>query len=139
MKATAEKNRGSYRMQRLAVWLLIVIGAGTGCAGRNPHSTSAGFISGYWSTDRDVIMQVRPGKRGTYEAAIFASPGIVASGFETGTVVIGNDIRWGRDGIFVNSSKRNRFSDNLFRDLQNSPMVYYAQLLDKFRMVIIPV
>jgi nitrous oxidase accessory protein len=29
-----------------------------------------------------------------------------------------NDIRYGRDGIFSNSSKKNVFSDNLFRDLR---------------------
>ncbi|SFU20196.1 nitrous oxide reductase family maturation protein NosD [Sedimentitalea nanhaiensis] len=35
-----------------------------------------------------------------------------------GAQVTGNDVRWGRDGIFVNSSKRNLFSDNRFRDLR---------------------
>jgi nitrous oxidase accessory protein len=35
-----------------------------------------------------------------------------------GTVVEGNDIRWGRDGIFSNASKRNIFRGNLFRDLR---------------------
>lgn len=35
-----------------------------------------------------------------------------------GSKVIGNDIRYGRDGIFTNSSKRNVFADNLFRDLR---------------------
>ncbi len=35
-----------------------------------------------------------------------------------GAVVEANDIRWGRDGIFVNSSKRNIFRGNLFRDLR---------------------
>lgn len=35
-----------------------------------------------------------------------------------GAVVEGNDIRWGRDGIFTNSSRRNVFRDNLFRDLR---------------------
>ncbi|VAW14955.1 Nitrous oxide reductase maturation protein NosD [hydrothermal vent metagenome] len=35
-----------------------------------------------------------------------------------GAKVIGNDIRWGRDGIFVNTSKRNTFSGNRFRDLR---------------------
>ncbi|MFC6688398.1 nitrous oxide reductase family maturation protein NosD [Jhaorihella thermophila] len=29
-----------------------------------------------------------------------------------------NDIRWGRDGIFTNSSKKNIFARNLFRDLR---------------------
>lgn len=35
-----------------------------------------------------------------------------------GTLVEGNDIRFGRDGIFVNVSKRGTFRDNLFRDLR---------------------
>jgi nitrous oxidase accessory protein len=35
-----------------------------------------------------------------------------------GTVVEGNDIRWGRDGIFANASKENAFRNNLFRDLR---------------------
>jgi nitrous oxidase accessory protein len=35
-----------------------------------------------------------------------------------GTVVEGNDIRWGRDGIFANASRDNTFRDNLFRDLR---------------------
>ena len=35
-----------------------------------------------------------------------------------GSTVRGNDIRWGRDGIFVNTSKGNTFSDNRFRDLR---------------------
>ena len=35
-----------------------------------------------------------------------------------GAVVENNDIRWGRDGIFVNTSKKNIFRDNLFRDLR---------------------
>lgn len=35
-----------------------------------------------------------------------------------GTVVEGNDIRFGRDGLFVNTSKRNRFADNTFRELR---------------------
>ncbi len=35
-----------------------------------------------------------------------------------GARVIGNDIRWGRDGIFVNTSKRNEFTGNRFRDLR---------------------
>ncbi|MEP4036693.1 nitrous oxide reductase family maturation protein NosD [Pseudophaeobacter sp.] len=43
-----------------------------------------------------------------------------------GTVVEGNDIRWGRDGIFVNSSKRNFFRDNLFRDLRFAVHYMYA-------------
>lgn len=43
-----------------------------------------------------------------------------------GGVVEGNDIRWGRDGIFVNSSKRNIFRDNLFRDLRFAVHYMYA-------------
>jgi nitrous oxidase accessory protein len=35
-----------------------------------------------------------------------------------GTVVEGNDIRYGRDGIFANASRQNIFRDNLFRDLR---------------------
>ena len=35
-----------------------------------------------------------------------------------GAVVEGNEIRWGRDGIFVNASRRNVFRGNLFRDLR---------------------
>jgi len=36
----------------------------------------------------------------------------------TGSKVIGNDIRYGRDGIFVNTSKKNEFSGNRMRDLR---------------------
>jgi nitrous oxidase accessory protein len=43
-----------------------------------------------------------------------------------GTIVEGNDIRWGRDGIFVNTSKRNIFRDNLFRDLRFAVHYMYA-------------
>ncbi|MFD1159683.1 nitrous oxide reductase family maturation protein NosD [Roseovarius aestuarii] len=35
-----------------------------------------------------------------------------------GAVVEGNDVRWGRDGLFVNSSKKNIFRGNRFRDLR---------------------
>lgn len=35
-----------------------------------------------------------------------------------GAKVIGNEIRFGRDGIFSNVSKRNEFRGNLFRDLR---------------------
>lgn len=35
-----------------------------------------------------------------------------------GARVIGNDIRYGRDGIFSNASRENVFNDNLFRDLR---------------------
>lgn len=43
-----------------------------------------------------------------------------------GTVVEGNDIRWGRDGIFVNTSKRNVFRNNRFRDLRFAVHYMYA-------------
>ena len=43
-----------------------------------------------------------------------------------GAVVEENDIRWGRDGIFVNSSKRNAFRRNLFRDLRFAVHYMYA-------------
>jgi len=35
-----------------------------------------------------------------------------------GALIEGNDIRYGRDGIFANASKQNVFRDNLFRDLR---------------------
>ena len=35
-----------------------------------------------------------------------------------GTVVEGNDVRWGRDGIFSNASKKGTYKNNLFRDLR---------------------
>lgn len=35
-----------------------------------------------------------------------------------GTVVGGNSVRWGRDGIFSNASKKGTYSNNLFRDLR---------------------
>ncbi|MEV8467503.1 nitrous oxide reductase family maturation protein NosD [Fluviibacterium sp. DFM31] len=43
-----------------------------------------------------------------------------------GAVVEGNDIRFGRDGIFVNSSKKNAFRNNLFRDLRFAVHYMYA-------------
>ncbi|MEX3007846.1 nitrous oxide reductase family maturation protein NosD [Hoeflea sp. TYP-13] len=43
-----------------------------------------------------------------------------------GAVVDGNDIRWGRDGIFVNTSKNNRFTNNRFRDLRFAVHYMYA-------------
>ena len=43
-----------------------------------------------------------------------------------GSVVSGNDIRWGRDGIFVNTSRRNRFTHNRFRDLRFAVHYMYA-------------
>jgi nitrous oxidase accessory protein len=35
-----------------------------------------------------------------------------------GTIVEDNDVRFGRDGIFVNTSKQNIFRNNVFRDLR---------------------
>ncbi|WP_374636478.1 nitrous oxide reductase family maturation protein NosD [Paracoccus sp. (in: a-proteobacteria)] len=35
-----------------------------------------------------------------------------------GSVVEGNDVRYGRDGIFTNTSRKNIFRNNLFRDLR---------------------
>jgi nitrous oxidase accessory protein len=35
-----------------------------------------------------------------------------------GAAVIGNDVRYGRDGIYVISSRKNRFLDNRFRDVR---------------------
>ena len=35
-----------------------------------------------------------------------------------GTVVEGNSVRWGRDGIFSNASKKGTYRNNLFRDLR---------------------
>lgn len=35
-----------------------------------------------------------------------------------GAKVIGNDIQWGRDGIFVTTSRDNEFADNRFHDLR---------------------
>ena len=43
-----------------------------------------------------------------------------------GARVIGNDIRWGRDGVFVNTSKNNEFSGNRFRDLRFAVHYMYA-------------
>ncbi len=43
-----------------------------------------------------------------------------------GAVVEDNDIRYGRDGIFVNSSKKNTFTGNLFRDLRFAVHYMYA-------------
>lgn len=44
-----------------------------------------------------------------------------------GTQVIDNDISLGRDGIFVNTSKRNRFVGNRFRDLRFAIHYMYTQ------------
>ncbi len=35
-----------------------------------------------------------------------------------GTVIEGNSVRWGRDGIFTNASKKGTYRNNLFRDLR---------------------
>ncbi|WP_425045697.1 nitrous oxide reductase family maturation protein NosD [Primorskyibacter sp. S87] len=43
-----------------------------------------------------------------------------------GAVVEENDVRYGRDGIFVNSSKKNIFRNNLFRDLRFAVHYMYA-------------
>ncbi|MDP2737452.1 MAG: nitrous oxide reductase family maturation protein NosD [Pseudorhodobacter sp.] len=43
-----------------------------------------------------------------------------------GTLVEGNDIRLGRDGIFVNASNHGTFRDNLFRDLRYAVHYMYA-------------
>lgn len=43
-----------------------------------------------------------------------------------GAIVEGNDMRYGRDGIFVNSSRDNIFRDNLFRDLRFAVHFMYA-------------
>ncbi|WP_372572019.1 nitrous oxide reductase family maturation protein NosD [Ruegeria jejuensis] len=43
-----------------------------------------------------------------------------------GAVVADNDIQYGRDGIFVNSSKKNAFRNNLFRDLRFAVHYMYA-------------
>ncbi len=41
-------------------------------------------------------------------------------------MVDGNDIRFGRDGIFVNSSRNNSFINNTFRDLCYAVHYMYA-------------
>ena len=43
-----------------------------------------------------------------------------------GASVIDNDIRWGKDGIFVNTSHHNTFSGNRFRDLRFAVHYMYA-------------
>ncbi|MDP6706503.1 MAG: nitrous oxide reductase family maturation protein NosD [Alphaproteobacteria bacterium] len=43
-----------------------------------------------------------------------------------GAVVDGNRIRYGRDGVFVTTSKRNRFTNNRFRDLRIAVHYMYA-------------
>jgi len=43
-----------------------------------------------------------------------------------GAIVEGNDVRWGRDGIFVNTSRKNIFRGNRFRDLRFAVHYMYA-------------
>jgi nitrous oxidase accessory protein len=43
-----------------------------------------------------------------------------------GAVVDNNNVMWGRDGIFVNSSKNNIFRNNTFRDLRFAVHYMYA-------------
>lgn len=43
-----------------------------------------------------------------------------------GTLIEGNDVRYGRDGIFVNASNRGTFRSNLFRDLRFAVHYMYA-------------
>ncbi len=43
-----------------------------------------------------------------------------------GSRVIGNDIRYGRDGVFVNTSRNNEFIGNRFRDLRFAVHYMYA-------------
>jgi len=43
-----------------------------------------------------------------------------------GARVIGNDVRYGRDGVFVNTSKNNEFIGNRFRDLRFAVHYMYA-------------
>ena len=43
-----------------------------------------------------------------------------------GAVVEGNDIRWGRDGIFVNTSTDNVLRGNRFRDLRFAIHLMYS-------------
>lgn len=43
-----------------------------------------------------------------------------------GAILEGNDVRYGRDGIFVTTSRKNIFRDNLFRDLRFAVHFMYA-------------
>ena len=43
-----------------------------------------------------------------------------------GALVEGNDVRWGRDGIFVNTSRKNTFRNNRFRELRFAVHYMYA-------------
>lgn len=44
-----------------------------------------------------------------------------------GSEIVGNDIRSGRDGIYVNASKQNSFRDNEFRDVRFSVHYMFTQ------------
>lgn len=44
-----------------------------------------------------------------------------------GSEIVGNDIRSGRDGIYVNASKENSFRDNEFRDVRFSVHYMFTQ------------
>lgn len=48
---------------------------------------------------------------------VWNSPGLIAEG---------NDVRYGRDGIFVNTSRKNIFRNNRFRDLRFAVHYMYA-------------
>ncbi|KPQ07181.1 MAG: nitrous oxidase maturation protein NosD [Rhodobacteraceae bacterium HLUCCA12] len=45
-----------------------------------------------------------------------------------GTVIEGNDLRYGRDGIFANTSRDNVFRDNLLRDLRFAVHFMYTNM-----------
>ena len=45
-----------------------------------------------------------------------------------GTIIEGNDIRYGRDGIFANASRDNIFRDNLMRDLRFAVHFMYTNM-----------
>ncbi|WP_114966876.1 nitrous oxide reductase family maturation protein NosD [Alkalilacustris brevis] len=47
-----------------------------------------------------------------------------------GTVIERNDIRYGRDGIFANASRRNVFRDNIMRDLRFAVHYMYTHQSD---------
>jgi len=82
---------------------------------RNTLTGNLVGIDVHGATDARVIDNVIAGRRdkrmndrgnGIY---VWNAPGLI---------VQGNDIRYGRDGVFVNTSKRNIFRDNRFRDLR---------------------
>src|SRR5690606_10510473 len=43
-----------------------------------------------------------------------------------GALIEGNSVRWGRDGIFANASRKNVFRNNVFRDLRFAVHYMYA-------------